>query len=106
MPSKYGNRHVTEVGYTFDSQAENRHYRELKLLAAASLITDLQVHPRYPLVVNGVRICIYEADFSYKQEGETRVVDVKSPATRTPVYRLKAKLMQAIYSIEVIEVMS
>ena len=32
------------------------------------------------------------------------VEDVKSPATKTAVYRLKKKLVKALYGIEIIEV--
>src|SRR3990167_1086359 len=89
MPSKYGNRRVTADGYTFDSQAEYARFRELRLLARAGKIQSLQVHPRFDLSVNGVRICRYYADFGYMRGSTYVVEDVKSSATRTPVYRIK-----------------
>lgn len=100
--TKYGNRRVTEDGIPFDSLAELRRYRELRMLEAAGVIAGLEVHPRYPLVVNGVEVANYLADFRYVEEGVQKVEDVKG--VRTAVYRLKAKLMRAIYGIKVIEV--
>lgn len=100
--TKYGNHRVTEDGYTFDSLAELRRYRELRMLESAGVIAGLEVHPRYPLVVNGVEVANYLADFSYIEGGQQKVEDVKG--VRLPLYRLKAKLMRAIYGIKVIEV--
>lgn len=101
--SKYGNHRVTEDGITFDSLAELRRYRELKMLQVAGHITVLEVHPRHVIMVNGVHVCDYVADFYYiEADGQERVEDVKG--VRTAVYRLKKRLMQAVLGIEVIEV--
>ena len=102
--SKYGNRKVQADGFTFDSQAEYRRYRELKLLEAAVAIKGLQVHPLFALRVNGQHIGNYEADFSYIElPGERHVVeDVKG--VRTAVYRLKKRMVKALYGIDITEV--
>jgi hypothetical protein len=52
------------------------------------------------------RACSYVADFVYvdAETGKTVVEDVKSPATRTPEYRIKRKLMLWIYGIQIKEV--
>lgn len=51
-----------------------------------------------------IRICRYRADFTYKDDlGRLVVEDVKSPGTRTPVYRLKKLLMLATQDIEIQE---
>jgi hypothetical protein len=101
--TKYGNRRVTEDGIPFDSLAELRRYRELRMLEAAGVIAGLEVHPRYPLVVNGVKVGSYEADFRYvTPEGETVIEDVKG--VRTSTYKLKKRLVEALYGIQVVEV--
>lgn len=102
--SKYNNTHVTLDGYTFDSQAEMRRYQELCLLRAAGEINYLAVHPSYPLVVNGVPIAIYVADFSYTETatGSEVVEDVKG--VRTALYRIKRKLMLALHGITIQEI--
>jgi hypothetical protein len=57
----------------------------------------------FPLVVNGVIVAQYRADFSYVDaDGVRHVEDVKG--VRTSTYRLKAKMVRAIYGIEIEEV--
>ncbi len=107
--NKYHARKVALDGYIFDSQAEARRYQELRLLEQAGEIEGLVVHPRYPLIVRDVNCGYYEADSSYWQpidecESALVVEDVKSKPTRTAVYRLKKKLVKALYGIEIQEV--
>lgn len=109
---KYGNIRVKDDGYTFDSKREHKRYCELRMLARAGKIKHLQVHTRFPIKVNEQLICTYEADFSYyeTQDGTIKtpyqfvVEDVKSPATRTPLYELKKKLMKAVHNVTVEEI--
>lgn len=100
---KYRNE-LTEVdGVTFASKAEARRYGELKLLEYAGEIYGLILQPRFVLEVNGVKITTYVADFEYRDREDRRTVeDVKG--VRTTVYKLKKKLMYAVYGIEVTEV--
>lgn len=44
------------------------------------------------------------ADFSYHENGILVVEDVKSKATKTPLYQLKKKLVKALYGIDVKEI--
>ena len=83
----------SERVHTFDSRAEARHYDALRLKLKAGFISGLEVHPRYPLYVNGKPLGYYEADFTYVVPGEgVRVVDVKGgKATDTPQSRWKRK---------------
>lgn len=92
----------TEVdGFVFDSKAEARRYSELKLLEKVGEIKDLQLQPPFPVFVNGKLICHYIADFSYHEKGKYIVEDVKG--VKTPVYRLKKKLVEALYNITITE---
>lgn len=102
--SKYRNK-KTQVGiYKFDSIKESKRYLELLWLEKAGEIRDIEVHPKFPIEVNGEKICTYHADFAYKI-GSCRVVeDIKSEPTKTPTYRLKKKLMLAVNRIEIVEV--
>jgi hypothetical protein len=99
--SKYHAVPTVIDGIRFDSKAEAARYRDLKIFEAAGEIYNLQVHVKYPLVVNGIKIGSYEADFVYGENGRIVVEDVKG--VRTPVYRLKNKLMRAIHGIEIVE---
>jgi hypothetical protein len=104
--SKYRNIKTTVEGIRFDSAKEARRYSELRLLEKAGDVTDLRRQTVYPLIVGHTSVGAYRADFDYlTHAGIVRVVeDVKSPATTTPVYRLKKKLMEALYGITITEV--
>lgn len=102
--SKY-NAIKTEVdGYIFASRKESNYYLELTLREKAGEISDLELQPKYPCVVNGKLVCNYVADFRYYdiKNKYTVIVDVKG--FKTPVYRLKKKLVEAIYNIVITEV--
>jgi hypothetical protein len=104
MSNKYGAKKATEDGYTFDSLAERRRYRDLKLMLKAGEITNLEVHPVWQLVVCGVKIGRYTADFAYNMRfsGKRFVEDVKGVKTRD--YLLRKKLMKALHGIDVQEI--
>jgi hypothetical protein len=91
--TKYGAIPTTVDNVTFASRAEARRYAELRLLQRSGAIKDLACHPRWPLTVNGLKVATYVADFAYSDAATGRfcVEDVKG--VRTPVYKLKRKLM-------------
>lgn len=101
-PHKFHAKKCEIDGFKFPSLAQGRRYNELKLLVRAGAITDLELEPRYPLTVDGMKIGTYVGDFRYSAPGEGRVLeDVKG--VRTPVYRLKKKLVKALYHIDILE---
>lgn len=116
--TKYNAKKTVVDGIKFDSLKESLRYWELKLLQQAGVIRDLELQPRYDVVVNGHKICYYKADFRYFdiEKGAEVVEDVKAmPKTAkgqkafkgTPawrMYRLKKKLVEALYPIKIIEV--
>ncbi len=105
--SKYSNKKTELDGIEFDSKREAKRWPELQLMERAGLIKDLTRQRHYAIKVNGFVICEYWADFDYVdcKTGKLVVEDVKSSFTRTlPVYKLKKKLMQACYGIEIREV--
>ena len=106
-PRKYRNEPVMLDGYRFASKAEGARYLSLRLQESAGVITDLNMHPKFPLAVGGELICHYEADFAYTvlETGDQVIEDVKQPRTMTAVYRLKKKLMKAIHGVTVQEYM-
>lgn len=94
----------TEVdGITFDSRAESRAYKNRDLMQRGGQIKDLELQPEFPLIVNGINCGKYIADFRYINcaTGATIVEDVKG--VKTPVYRLKKKLVKALYNIDILE---
>ena len=94
-PGKYGNKRVREDGHTFGSKGEHARYCELKLIQRSGAISELRVHTRFPLDVNGRRIGTYEDDFDYREKGKLIVEDTKGHVT--PDYKLKRELFLALY---------
>jgi len=103
---KYKNIKTVINGISFDSKKEAAYYGILKLKQKAKLIDSFQMQVRYDLIVNGIKICFYKADFvTYKDGVVLEVIDVKSEMTKKlPVYRLKKKLLKAIYGIDIVEI--
>jgi hypothetical protein len=104
MATKYHNIRTEHNGIQFDSRKEGHRYQELLLLQRAGDIQDLELQPRYDLIVNGHKCGFYKGDFRYKDvaTGLTIVEDVKG--VRTAVYMLKKKLVKALYGVEIVEV--
>lgn len=96
-PNKFGAKKAQAFGTLFDSKKEHERYKELKILEAARQITNVTIHPSFLIQVAGVHICTYIADFSYHENGEIIVEDVKSKPTMTQAARLKHKLFRALY---------
>lgn len=128
--SKYHAKPTVVDGIRFASMKEAKRYGELKLLEKAGEIEQLKLQPRFDLCVpfsaggNAV-IGSYVADFEYQTvirgetvtvhrgdgwkrdfkcgvRGERVVEDVKG--YKTPVYRLKKKMVEAQYGIQIREV--
>ena len=95
--SKYKNGKVEIDGIKFDSAAEGERYKILKAKEQGGLIKNLQLQVTYPLIVNGLKICDYRADFVYEVGGKTIVEDVKGQLH--DVFKLKYKLMYACHGI-------
>jgi hypothetical protein len=104
-PSKYRNVKTTVDNITFASKAEARRWMELNLLQQANLITGLRRQVAYRLTVNDHDICKYVVDFQYfdlERDRALVVEDVKGQETET--YKLKRKLMKALWGIEIKEI--
>lgn len=104
--SKYGAIPTeTADGNRFDSKLEATYYNRMKLLLAAGELVKLERSVRYELIVNGVFITSYKADFVITwKDGREEVIDCKSQPTQTRDYKLRKKLMLAIHNIEIKEV--
>lgn len=107
--NKYRAIKTTIDGIVFDSKKEAARYRELKLEERAGLVKDIKVHERFKLKIGDVDLGAYEADFVYKRKLKGYSYDVWDEVVedckgfRTTVYKLKKKLMLAIYGISIAE---
>lgn len=101
--SKYRNVKTTRFGQVFDSKKEANRYLELRSLLEQGEIKNLRRQVKYPFVLNSVTVATYIADYVYEDRyGNEIVEDVKGFRTRE--YKIKRKLMLALYNIEVKEV--
>ena len=91
--NKYNAIKQTYKGEVFDSKRELKRYVELEYLLKAKEISNLELHPKFDLMVNGVKIGRYTADFRYNKGEEVVVEDVKSKATKTRDYVLRKKIL-------------
>ncbi len=102
---KYGNK-ITEVdGIKFRSQKEADRYGALKLLQRGKVISKLELQPRFPLIVDDVKVGLMVADFSYSfvkyehapagQVERLIVEDVKG--AKTLLWKLKWALAKVLY---------
>jgi len=104
--SKYNAKKTVIDGITFDSMKESRRYSDLKLLEKAGKIHSLTLQPRFDLIVNGTKCGFYKADFKYVENSAEIVEDVKGckKGSAYAIFRLKKKLVKAIYGVEITEI--
>ena len=107
-PSKYRNKKTVVNGIVFSSQKEARRYLELTGLQKKEKIVGLKLQEKFVLIpkiklTSGKtqREATYIADFTYIEKGNYIVEDVKG--VKTPVYKLKKKLMLHVHKIEILE---
>ena len=103
--SKYGNvKTTTSDGITHDSIKEANRWCELKLLEKAGQISHLQRQVKFTLIPKqeDERPVFYIADFTYIEDGNFVVEDVKGK--RTKEYIIKRKLMRFIHGIKIKEI--
>ena len=105
---KYNAKGEYVDGRWFDSGAEAMRYKQLKELEAAGFIINLQFHTQFPVLIKGKQMFVYKTDFTYDviepSSGnviENIVEDVKG--MKTPVYRLKKKIVEAEYGFPIAE---
>lgn len=102
--SKFGSIKTVIDGITFASRAEARYYEILRDRQLAGEIDNLKLQRRYPIVVNGEKVCVYVADFDHDEvaTGEHVTTDVKGKVT--DVYRLKKRLMLVVNNVTITEI--
>jgi hypothetical protein len=90
-------------GHWHPSKAEAKRCDELHILQLAGEITRLEMQPKFPVFINGIKIFTYIADFSYFTKNERVIEDVKGQVL--PIYRLKKKAVEAYYpGVRIVEV--
>jgi len=102
-PHKFNAKRTEVAGLWFDSKKEAAEYGKLRLLERIGKIQRLELQPVFELhAPSGEVLGKYKADFRFiDQQGRSRVIDVKG--VKTPVYRLKKRMVEAEYGIKVEE---
>ena len=93
--NKFGAVATFVDGIRFDSKAEAGRWHTLRMLAMAGEILSLERQVVFPLLVNGVAIGRYIADFVYTEtnSGQRVIEDVKGH--QTELFKRSAKHMAA-----------
>ena len=101
--TKYHAQRTEYDGIKFASKKECLRYIELKNRLKDGTIQDLKLQVPYILIEKSQygRAIKYIADFTYTEFGEFVVEDVKG--MKTPVYKLKKRLMAEKYGIVIKE---
>ena len=86
-------------GHKFDSKIEGDYYILYRDKQLKGLISNLELHPVYPIIINSKKICKVILDFRVFDEdsGETKVVDIKG--LDTAISKLKRKMVEAQHGI-------
>lgn len=97
LGNKFHAKRVRADGYTFDSQGEYARYCDLVLFLKCGAISDLKVHPRYPILINGIKVCNVAMDFQYKEKGLAQTVVEDFKGYYTSESKLRHKMFRAMY---------
>jgi predicted RNase H-like nuclease len=95
--NKFGAIKTKKDGIMFDSKLEASWYEYLKILGAAGQVKDLELQKEFTLYVKDKQICTYIADYFYFDPAKDKWVVGDAKGVVTDVFRLKWKMMQAIY---------
>lgn len=106
--AKYFNKKTVYNGVEYDSKSEARYARNLDLLKKTGEVLDWVRQVPFVIIVNNVYIAKYVCDFVIAYDnGDVEYIDVKGFDKKTQKYRtttdfkLKKKLVEAIYCIEI-----
>lgn len=85
----------------FGSKREHSHFVKLLHDQKHGLISDIELQPRFDIIVNDKNIGRYRADFKFfdKRKQTDRIQDVKGMVTRDG--ELRRKIVEALYGVTV-----
>ena len=102
--NKYNAKKTEFMGYKFDSKWEAERYGQLSSMALAGVVKDLERQVKYEIVVNNYKICRYVAYFVYilvHEDGSKEKIVEDAKGVQTSDFKLKKKLMKALYDIDI-----
>lgn len=106
--SKYRNKSIEIDGIKFHSTKEGKYYSDLKTKKSLGEIKDFKMQVCYEIKINDIHIANYFLDFLVEYLDNTYdYIDVKGKDKvsnkwiKTDVFKLKKKLVEAIYGINI-----
>lgn len=105
--NKFGAIKTEYKGRIFDSKKEAQRAFELDCMIRAGEVTKVEYQPKYEIVINGQKVSNYFGDFRvHYPDGRVEVEDVKGlkRGASYQIFRLKKKLVKALFGIEIIEI--
>lgn len=100
---KYNNKKTIVNGITFDSKKEADRYVLLTHRATLGEIVDLHLQTPFYFALEGKKIFTYKSDFTYFDKKMNKVIIEDVKGMRTPIYKLKKKLIEAQHKITITE---
>lgn len=97
---KYRNKRLKTSDGWFDSKGEWKRWEFLKAAEKRGDISDLERQISFDIKINDEQITRYVADYVYTTASGERVVE-DFKGTVTPEFKLKAKLVKAVYGITI-----
>lgn len=93
---KYRNQKTERDGIIYDSKLESKVGWELELRRKSGEFTSIERQVNFPLIVNGIKICTYRADFlATYPDGKQEVYEAKG--MMMDVARIKLLLFEATH---------
>lgn len=102
--SKYRAERCEVAGEVLDSKAEGRRFAQLRLRERAGEISGLKRQPGFRFEIGGALMFSYFADFEYFDHKLEEIVIEDVKGVKTPVYRLKKKIIEAAHKVKITEV--
>ena len=100
--SKYKSVKCEHFGVKFDSKRERDQYIKYIHQQSIGEILSIKLQPRFDIIINGKFCGFYKADFEIELPNKSiQIIDVKG--MKTIVYKLKKKIIEAMYNIKIIE---
>jgi hypothetical protein len=92
---------ITVNGNTYDSVREYQLSKTLHKLSVEGRIREFEVHPEYPLIVEGITLGVFKPSFRFIDgvSGDEKFVVVTHQPNR--LKELKVRLFEALYGVTV-----
>lgn len=96
-------RRIDVDGYSFRNERELQLYWGLLKLVKDGRVSELEIHPKYPLIVNQRLIGNYQPTFRFLDQEQHRERFVQVVAGNNPFRDFKKALFEAVYQVKVEE---